>query len=213
MIAKPAPTPVTRPALFTVANEVLFELQVTVWFVAVEGKMLYISCWVVPVAILAVLGLTETLTTGIVTFILQVSLKLPSIVLAIILVVPANKPVTSPLLSMVATEGRLEVQIIFLFEAVEGETLATSCLIPFTAILSLCRFKVIPVTGTFLTLMLEVALKLPSAVVAVIMAVPADMPVTRPVLLTVAMAGVPELQITTWLAVAGATTAASCFVL
>ena len=57
----------------------------------------------------------------------------------------------------------------------------------------------------------EEAVKPPSAVLAVITADPCVSPVTSPVLLTEAMAGEPELQVTLLLlAVAGVTVAVSC---
>jgi hypothetical protein len=46
---------------------------------------------------------------------------------------------------------------------------------------------VTPVTRIGLTVMVEVAVKLPSAVVAVMVAVPTEIPVTNPLVLTVAI--------------------------
>src|SRR5688500_5903431 len=64
---------------------------------------------------------------------------------------------------------------------------------------------------TPVTTIAEDAVKLPSTVVAVIVAEPCARAVTRPVLLTDAIAGALELQVTLLLvALAGATTAVSC---
>jgi hypothetical protein len=59
----------------------------------------------------------------------------------------------------------------------------------------------------------DVAVKLPSAVTAVMVAVPCANAVTNPVLVTEAIAGALELQVTALLvAVAGTTVAVSCLV-
>src|SRR5687768_13272739 len=66
-------------------------------------------------------------------------------------------------------------------------------------------------TTIFLTTIRDVAEKLPSAVTAVMVAVPCATAVTNPVGRTEAIAGALELQVTALLvAVAGATVAVSC---
>src|SRR5687767_14318030 len=78
---------------------------------------------------------------------------------------------------------------------------------PVTAVVMVYCFG----TTTPVTLMAEDAVKPPSAVVAVIVAEPCARAVTRPVLLTVAIAGALELHVTFLLvALEGVTVAVSC---
>ena len=60
MIAEPAFTPVTTPALLTVATLVLLEDQLTALFVAADGKTVAVSCRVLPSTSDVVFGATET---------------------------------------------------------------------------------------------------------------------------------------------------------
>ena len=48
MVAEPTPTAETKPAEDTVATLVLLLLHVTVWFVALDGFIVTVSCSVVP---------------------------------------------------------------------------------------------------------------------------------------------------------------------
>ena len=75
------------------------------------------------------------------------------------------------------------------------------------------RLRLIPVTGTGkFTVTLQVALLFePSAVLAVIVALPLDTAVTRPVLLTVATDGLLLVHVTLlFVALLGVTVAVSC---
>ena len=81
MFALPAVTAVTSPELFTVATDVLSELQLTVLFVAPDGEIVAVSCCVPLTVTLADIGLTLTLVTGItgtLTVITLVAVLLPS---------------------------------------------------------------------------------------------------------------------------------------
>ena len=73
---------------------------------------------------------------------------------------------------------------------------ADNCWVPPINIEAVVGDTVIPVTRIGLTVMVEVAMKLPSCVVAVIVAVPTLTPVTRPAALTVATAVLLLLQVT-----------------
>jgi len=53
IIALPVATPVTSPRLFTVAIDILLDLQFTVLLVAFEGKTVEVSCCVAYILILA----------------------------------------------------------------------------------------------------------------------------------------------------------------
>ena len=62
-----------------------------------------------------------------------------------------------------------------------------SCCVPPINIDAVVGLTVTPVTRIGLTVMVEVAVKRPSAVVAVMVAVPREIPVTNPLVLTVAI--------------------------
>ena len=81
MFALPAVTAVTSPVLFTVATDVLSELQLTVLFVASDGETVAVSCCVTLTVTLADIGLKLTPVTGItgiLTVITLVAVLLPS---------------------------------------------------------------------------------------------------------------------------------------
>ena len=65
MVALPAATAVTSPEEFTVATEVLPDVQLTVLFVALEGATVAVSCCVPPGLSDTVTGDTDTPVTGI----------------------------------------------------------------------------------------------------------------------------------------------------
>ena len=71
MVADPAATAVTSPAVLTVAMAVLLDAQVTTVFVAFVGARVAVNCCVPPAVILAEVGLTVTPvteTTGLVLY-------------------------------------------------------------------------------------------------------------------------------------------------
>ena len=77
----------------------------------------------------------------------QVAVKPPSSVVTVIVAVPDATAVTLPVLSTVAIDESLEVQLTFLFDALDGVTVAVSTVtspsVSSTEVLS----KVTPVTG------------------------------------------------------------------
>ena len=86
MVALPDATAVIRPLEFTVATEVLFEVQLTALFVALEGATVAVSCCVPPGLSDTVAGDTDTSVTGIlpvpvltVTFVMLEVHKVPSL--------------------------------------------------------------------------------------------------------------------------------------
>jgi hypothetical protein len=103
----------------------------------------------------------------------------PVLLVKVIIVLPAATPVTTPVLLTVATAGVPDTQ--GLDEA--GEPVAARFVVyPLQTV-------VVPViTGTATTVITAVALH-PALLVYVIVVVPADMPVTKPALLTVATPG------------------------
>jgi hypothetical protein len=127
-----------------------------------------------------------------------VAVLLPSTVVTVMVVVPAAMPVTKPLALTVAMPGRELVQVTFLLVALSGATVAVSCWVPFTATDADVGLTLTPVTATEpdVTVMVLVAVLLPSAVVTVMVAEPAEIPVTNPLALTVATAVLELDQVT-----------------
>jgi hypothetical protein len=128
---------------------------------------------------------------------------------------PAAMPVTKPLELTVATLVLLLLHVTVLFVALVGATVAVNCCVPPTAIDALVGDIVTPVTATVdeVTVTAQVAVLEPSWVVTVIVAVPAALPVTKPDVLTVAIAVLLLVQVTVlFVAFAGATVAVSCVV-
>jgi hypothetical protein len=145
-----------------------------------------------------------------VTVIADVATNSPSTVVAVIVAVPTDIPVTTPLVLTVATAELLVLQIIFLLLALLGEIVAVKDVVVPMPVLAFTGLRVIPVTGTLtmITVIAEVAVKPPSTVVAFIVALPALTPETTPLALTVAMAVLPETQVTPlFVALLGATVA------
>jgi len=216
MMALPAAIPVTRPVLLTVATNVLFELQLTVLLVAFEGKTVAVSCCVPFTGMDTSVGLTLTPVTKVGrTVMALVAVLPPSCVVTVMMALPAEIPVTRPVLLTVATDVLFELQLTVLLVAFEGKIVAVSCCVPFTEMLARVGLTLTPVTGiiTALTVMTLVAVLPPSCVVTVMMALPAAIPVTRPVLLTVETDVLFELQLTLLLvAFEGETVAVNCCV-
>jgi hypothetical protein len=200
IVADPDATAVTRPDPFTVATAVLFELQLTVLFVAFDGDTVAVSCCVPPTFRLAVVGDTLTPVTATVptlTVIADVAVLLPSCVVTVIVAVPCATPLTNPLALTVATEVLLELQLTVLFVAFDGDTVAVNCVVEPTFTDAVVGDTLTPVTATVptLTVIADVAVLLPSCVVTVIVAVPCATPLTNPLALTVATAVLLELQL------------------
>ena len=80
--------------------------------------------------------------------------------------------------------------------ALAGEMVVLNCCVPPIRIDAVVGDTVTPVTNIGFTVMVDVAVLAPSAVVTVIVAVPTLTPVTSPVALTVATAVLLLLQVT-----------------
>ena len=120
--------------------------------------------------------------------IVHVAVLLPSTVLTVIVVVPTATAVTVPLLT-VATLVLLLVQVTFLFVAFAGATVASNVNVELSDKSLDVLFKETPVTATVVTVTVHVPTtgwSFSSYPVAVIVVVPAETPVTKPVLETVA---------------------------
>jgi hypothetical protein len=199
MAALPAAMPVTNPLDDTVATELALLLHVTFWLVALAGAILAIKVSVLPTLRLrdVLFKVTPvTVTADALTVTAQVAVLLPSTVLTVIVAVPAAMPVTKPFVT-VAIVGALLLHVTALFVALAGATVAVKVSVPPTIMLVDVLFKVTPVTETgALTVTAQVAVKPPSAVVTVMLALPVDTPVTKPLDETVATAGALLLHVT-----------------
>jgi hypothetical protein len=134
----------------------------------------------------------------------------PSVVVALIVAVPTPTEVTFPLLSTVATEGLLLVQLSTEFVASLGVIVAISCAVSGNVSVRLFSLRAIDVT-LFTTVTWHDAVKLvPSVVFAIMVALPGATGVTRPLLDTVTMAGLLDIHVTVLLvALLGETVAIS----
>ena len=136
----------------------------------------------------------DTPVTGAFTVTVHVSVYPPFADLAVIVAVPADFAVTSPVLSTEAMLELLVLQVTVLLEAVEGATVAVSCLVAPTFKVADSGVTVTPLVGV-VTVTVQVAVLPPSFVFAVIIVVPLDMAVICPEELTVATLELEELQV------------------
>jgi hypothetical protein len=169
--------------------------------VALAGKTVAVRVSLPPVtrAVFVLFRLTPlTPTVVMLTVTVQFAVKFPSSVLTVIIAVPADTAFTSPPADTVATLSLSLVQLTFLFVALAGETVAVRVSLPLTAIVVTGLFSLTPLTPTAdgLTVTVQLAVKFPSALVAVIIAVPADMAFTTPPADTVATLSLSLDQLT-----------------
>ena len=130
MVALPFATAVTLPVWSTVATLGALELQLTVWFVAVDGCTVAVRFRVAPGFSVRVVGFRETPVTGVRTVTAQVAVWPPSVVLTVMVALPFATAVTTPFASTLATPSSLEVQLTVWFVAVAGCTVAVRLPVP-----------------------------------------------------------------------------------
>jgi len=122
VVPVPTATAVARPLLFTVAIDVLDELQVTCAVISrlvpSENVPVAVNGWVTPTGILGLAGVTAMEDRGgafTVRIVLPNELLLEkllgSLEVAVMVVVPKARAVARPLLSTVATDGSEELQV------------------------------------------------------------------------------------------------------
>src|SRR5712691_8787020 len=203
IVADPAAWPATSPPLFTVAIDVLLLTHVTTRPVSVLPAASLVtaeSCWVLPTAMVADVGVTATEATGTsVTVAVEVAL-FPSLV-AVMVAEPAATPVTTPtftcpLAVTVATATLLVAHVTS--RPLNGLPLASrgiavSCTACPTAALTVAGLTLTDATGTGFTV--TAALPVVPSLVAVIVTAPAATPVTTPVEETVAVAGALDAHV------------------
>jgi hypothetical protein len=127
--------------------------------------------------------------TGAVTVTVQVAVKPPSAVVTVTVELPADSGVTIPADDTVATAVLDEVQLTFVFVALDGATVAVTVpVVPPADRFKLIGLRLTPVTAMgALTVTAHVAVLPPSAVVTVIVAKPTATGVTTPLAETVAI--------------------------
>ena len=132
-----------------------------------SGVIVGISIELSPAYIVLVVGdrvMPVTLTTSPVTVIMQLALKPPSLVVAVIVVVPAFRADTMPLSSTVAMAGLLLVHVTLLSVALSGLIIVCKMYWSPAYIFLDVVVSSMPVTLTLelLTVIVQVALYLPS---------------------------------------------------
>jgi len=159
MVALPAAIPVTRPVLFTIATDRLFEFQLMFLLVEFEGETVAVSCSVPFAEMLAVPGLKlmPVTLTGALTDMIFEAVILPLSDVAVIVALPAATAVTSPVPFTVATELLSELQVTVLLVAFEGEIVAVNCCVAFIERLAEGGLTVTPVTAMDSTIPLKSA--------------------------------------------------------
>src|SRR5712692_5776099 len=113
IVAEPNETPVTRPLLSTVATAGALLAQVMTRPLSrlpFASFGVAVSRTVCPTPTVAVGGLTVTDATGTATVVSEADPVFPSLV-AVIVAEPSETPATKPLVSTVATDGALLVQV------------------------------------------------------------------------------------------------------
>ncbi len=189
IVAVPAATAVTTP-LFIVATEGSLLDQLTDLFVALDGEIVSNNISVPPIERVMLDLFRITPVTGMVfgvTVTEQVAVLPPSTVATVIVAVPAATAITTPFVT-VATEGLLLDQVTSLLVASDGSIVAINVSVLPSISVAADLFRVTPVTER-LTATAQVAVLLPSTVVTVIVDVPGETAVTRPLLFTVATEG------------------------
>lgn len=96
MVVMPPPTAATIPAFDTVATDLLVLVHVTVFVLASDGATVAVSCCVLPLIIVAVVGETVIPDVGVVTTTVHDAVFAPSAVVAVIVAVPLAFAVTRP---------------------------------------------------------------------------------------------------------------------
>jgi hypothetical protein len=144
-----------------------------------------------------------------------VSVRFPSVVVAVIVADPAPTAVTTPAAETLATFELLVVQVTVDTVASLGATEAERVEVPPAERLTVFGLTTTPVTDTVsaVTVTAQTSVKLPSEVVAVIVALPMATPETRPASVTVAIfVSLDDQETAAFVASEGATTAVNCTV-
>ena len=197
---------ISAPSLLTVATLGLLLVQMTFWLVALAGAIVALrgADVLVESRSIAVLSHVTPVTGTLFTVTVHVAVLPPSTVVAVMVAVPPPLPVTMQGVSIDVVNAKagstnaivlsLLFQKTFLFVALVGWNVAMSVSVPSTKTEAVAG-NVTPVTGTF-TVTMHVFVKPPSCVRTVMVAVPPPLPVTLPVLSTVAILSLLLNQVT-----------------
>jgi hypothetical protein len=201
MVAVAATAVVAKPLLLTVATDVLDEVQMTSvvisWAVPSEYKPEAANCWVTPPGMLRLAGVTdmEDRVAGV-----TVRVVLPRMVpeAAVMVVIPGAMDVAEPLLSTTATEvtDELQTTCVVISKRVPSEYVpeAANWVASPTGMLGLTGVTDIEDRAAEVTVRVLLPEMVPE--VAVMVTVPAATAVARPLLSTVAINVLDELQMT-----------------
>jgi hypothetical protein len=182
IVAVPALTAVTTPCLSTVATAGLLDVQIRVRLPAFNGWTSWSSPRVRPTARVKLVGDTVTLVTGIAVIVtVAVAVTPPPGAVAVTVTVPGAIAVSIPDELILASDELLVAHVIsFGLLASAGVSVAANCWFAPALILAVVGVTVMPVAGTKTTVTVVVAVNPPSSDRAVIVAVPGEVPVTRP---------------------------------
>lgn len=210
IVAVPDDIPLTSPDELTVATASLDELHVTAVLAASLGAIVAVSVELPPMASSSDVLLSETPVTGIpITVTAQFAVLFPSEVVTVIFATPIATAVTTPVELTVATAVLDELHVTAVLVASLGDIVALRVAVFPIMTERVLLESVTPVTG-LVTVTTQEAVLLPSVVVTVIVAEPAEIAVTKPEELTVATEALEELQeIDAFEALAGETVAVS----
>jgi len=139
-----------------------------------------------------------TATGALVTVTTQLAVFAPSVVVTVIVALPAALAVTSPSAETEATASELDDQVTLASVASAGLTVALSCSVAPTSMVvdGLLTLTPVTATGALVTVTAQLAVLAPSVVVTVIVALPAALAVTSPSAETEAMASALDDQAT-----------------
>ena len=201
LVAVPAEMAVAMPLALTVATDVFTEVQVTSvvisWLVPSEYVPAAINCWATPTGVLGLAGIKAMEDR-----VAEVTVRavLPEILpeVAVMVAVPAETHVARPLLLIVATDVFDEVQVTCMLTSwlVPSEYLpvAINCWVVPAGMLGAAGVTVMEDRVAEVTVRVVLPEILPE--VAVMVAVPAERHVARPLLLIVATNVFDEVQVT-----------------
>jgi hypothetical protein len=201
MVAVPAATPVARPLLLIVATDVLDEVQDTCvvksQLVPSEYAPEAENCWVTPAGMLGLTGVTD-MEDRVVGVTMTITLADINPEVAVMVAVPAAMEVARPLLLTVATDVLDEVQMtrVVMSKLVPSEYApeAANCWVIPTGMLGLTG--VTDMEDRVAEFTVRVILPEVFPEMAIMAVVPTAAAVAKPLLLTVATAGLDELQVT-----------------
>ena len=203
MVTVPAATPAIRPGLFSLATNIFDVCQITCevisWLVPSEYIPVAINCWLSPTGMLGLAGATvmEDKVAD-----LTVRIVLPETVpdVAVMVAAPAATAVARPVLLTVATDvfEKFQVTCVVISRLVPSEyvPVAVNCWVTPSGILG--TLGVAGITTIEIKVPeFTVRIVLPETVpkVAVMVAVPPETAVARPLLLTVATSVFDEFQV------------------